>query len=234
MNIIKSEDKLLPTQKYFSYLFEEPSKYLFAINNLLNIYNHQYGYSKFKLHSPSNVTIEEMSTPPVQLSLMCFLIHITRSKKILEIGTFIGNTTMHLSDAAGEGSIVTTIEYGKDFFEIAKNNFIQNNYLKKIRPLHGDAGIILKNLEGEKFDLIFVDGSKENYLDFSLKSEKLLSENGLIIVDDAFFHGDALNISPSTSKGIGCKKLLEHYAERHDMCVSVLPIFNGILLVAKK
>ena len=157
MNIIKSGDKLLPTQKYFSYLFEEPSKYLSAINNLLNIYNHQYGYSKFKLHSPSNVTIEEMSTPPVQLSLMCFLIQITRSKKILEIGTFIGNTTMHLSDAAGEGSIVTTIEYGKDFFEIAKNNFIQNNYLKKIRPIHGDAGIILKNLEGEKFDLIFVD-----------------------------------------------------------------------------
>ena len=71
-------------------------------------------------------------------------------------------------------------------------------------------------------------------MDFYLKSEKLLSENGLILVDDAFFHGDALNISPSTTKGIGCKKLLEHYAERHDMCVSLLPIFNGILLVAKK
>ena len=234
MNTIKSEDKLLPTQEYFSYLFEEPNKYLESINKLLSLFNKNYHHSKFKLESPSNVSIEEMSTPPAQLSLMCFLINITNSKKILEIGTFIGNTTMHLSDAAGENSQITTIEYGKEFFEIAARNFKQNNYTNKIRSLHGDAGSILNDLEGEKFDLIFVDGSKENYLDFSLKSEKLISNKGIIVVDDAFFHGDALNMAPSTKKGLGCKKLLEHYVERKDVLISLLPIFNGILLIVKK
>jgi len=234
MKKITSFDKLLPTQEYFSYLFENQGDYLASIYNVLSIFASNYGYSKFELESPEHITLDEMSTPPAQISLMCFLIRLAQAKKILEIGTFIGNTTMHLSDAAGDDSLVTTIEYGKEFYQIAIRNFSNNGYSDRVKPLHGDAGTLLVDLMGEKFDLIFVDGSKENYLDFTLKSEKLLNRNGMILVDDAFFHGDALNHRPVTKKGLGCKNLLEHYSRREDLLVSLLPIFNGILLIAKK
>ena len=64
-------------------------------------------------------------------------------------------------------------------------------------------------------------------------AEKKLSAKGLILVDDVFFHGDALNDTPSTEKGQGCKALLEHYNHVTHLSKYVLPINNGILLLKK-
>jgi predicted O-methyltransferase YrrM len=172
MDKIRSEDKLLPVQHYFSYLYKDKKSYIDKIYEKLKSFNRNYNYTHFNLLRPETIEVEEMSTPPAQLSFMCFLVHITKAKKILEIGTFIGNTSMYLAEAAGVTGEVTTIEYGKDFYEISKKNIKNNNFEDQINLLHGDAGTILGNLNNQKFDLIFIDGSKQDYLDFTLKSEK--------------------------------------------------------------
>jgi len=233
MDKIRSEDKLLPIQQYFSYLYNDKKSYIEKIYEILKLFNKKYNYTNYSLVRPEKVEVEEMSTPPAQLSFMCFLVHITKAKRILEIGTFIGNTSMYLADAAGPSGEVTTIEYGKDFYEISKMNIINNNFEDRIKLFHGDAGEILETLSNQKFDLIFVDGSKQDYLDFTLKSEKLISDSGVIVVDDVFFHGDALNEVPETNKGRGCKLLLDHYADRSDLKITILPLFNGILMLSK-
>jgi predicted O-methyltransferase YrrM len=214
-------------------LYKDSKSYIKKIYDTLKLFNKKYNYTHFSLIKPGKIEVEEMSTPPAQLSLMCFLVHITKAKKILEIGTFIGNTSMYLAEAAGLTGEVTTIEYGKDFYEISKKNIKNNNFEAQINLLHGDAGTILETLNNQKFDLIFIDGSKQDYLDFTLNSEKLISDSGVIVVDDVFFHGDALNDFPETEKGRGCKLLLDHYEKRSDLIITILPLFNGIMLISK-
>jgi len=160
--------------------------------------------------------------------------HLVGARTALEIGTFIGNTTMHLARMVGEAGYVTTIECGHQFADVARKNFIRNGLNKRITLLEGYAGNILPTLGKSYYDLIFIDGGKQDYLDYTLKCERLLSERGVIIVDDVFFHGDALNAKPQTAKGAGCKVLLDSYRNREDLGKLLLPVGNGMLMLFRK
>jgi caffeoyl-CoA O-methyltransferase len=131
----------------------------------------------------------------------------------------------------GKDGHVTTIEVGREFADLARENFCRNGFVSQITLLEGNAGKILQELPAHSFDLIFVDGSKQDYLDYTLKSEKLLTDRGVIVVDDVFFHGDALNASPTTDKGRGCKQLLDHYKASDSFESLLLPVSNGILML---
>ena len=83
------------------------------------------------------------------------------------------------------------------------------NFDRKIKVLLGDAFDSLDKLKAKKFDMVFLDGDKGNYLNILKKIEKNnLKKGSLIIVDNYFFHGDVVNKKQVTGKGEGVKKLL--------------------------
>ena len=187
----------------------------------------------FTLSEHHRVGFEEMSTPPTQLSFIKFLIDMVGAKTFLEIGTFIGNTSMHIATFIGEDAEVVTIEKFDEFADIARKNFAQNNLADRITLLQGDANVVMQGLKDGHFDFIYVDGDKGKYLELTQIAEKKVSKGGLILVDDVFFHGDALNETPKTDKGLGCKNLLKHYEKVEGFSKHLLPINNGILLLKK-
>lgn len=229
----KYRDKLLPNQEFFRHLYSGSAPLESTLYDLMADYSRDFNSSQLQLTTPKTMDFEQMSTPPWQLSLIDSIIRFIRAKTILEIGTFIGHSSMQFARMVGEHGHVTTIEVGREFADIARENFKRNGYDKRITLLEGDAGAILDSLNPGSFDLVFVDGSKEDYLDYTLKSEKLLTEHGAIIVDDVFFHGDALNETPSTDKGKGCRRLLEHFKDDKRFHRLLLPVANGILLLYK-
>jgi caffeoyl-CoA O-methyltransferase len=234
MSGIRYKDKLLPTQNYFANLYQDGVPYEQALYDVASRFATDFTAAQFKLATPTNVDFEEMSTPPSQLAFFNALVQLSGAKKILEIGTFVGHCTMQFSRMVGEGGHVTTIEIGKEFAALARKNFHENGFDDKIALIEGSAREILGQLPKKSFDLIFIDGSKQDYLEYALVSEALLSDRGMIVVDDVFFHGDALNVLPSTEKGIGCKKLLDHYDHDRKFTKVILPISNGILLLLNR
>jgi predicted O-methyltransferase YrrM len=100
--------------------------------------------------------------------------------------------------------------------------------------IEGDAGASLAKLPERSFDLVFIDGNKQSYLDYARRAEELITQKGVIIIDDVFFHGDALNSAPSTAKGLGCKRLLTHYRNNTDLEQLLVPLRNGMLLLMKR
>ena len=231
MSGIQYKDKLLPNQSYFNHLYSGPVPYETALYDLALTFASDFSAAHFKLEVPKAVAFEEMSTPPTQLALFNALIQLTGAKTVLEVGTFIGHCTMQLARMVGENGHVTTIEVGKEFADLARQNFQSNGFGERITLLEGNAGDILGGLPKRSFDLVFVDGSKQDYLDYTLKAEALISERGMIVVDDVFFHGDALNAIPKTEKGQGCRKLLDHYRQDSNFTKLIVPISNGILVL---
>jgi predicted O-methyltransferase YrrM len=227
----KYSDKLLPNQEFFRYLYQGSAPYEAALYNLVASYAADFNASQFKLTTPKNMDFEQMSTPPWQLTLLDALIRFSGAKTVLEIGTFVGHSSMQFARMVGETGHVTTIEVGQEFADIARENFRNNGFEKRITLHQGDAGTILDSLPAASFDLVFVDGSKQDYLDYTLRSEKLLTERGVIVVDDVFFHGDVLNQEPTTDKGLGCKKLLEYFQADGRFNRLLLPVANGILVL---
>lgn len=230
----KYSDKVLPNQHFFQYMYHDSADFESSLYNMMSSFARDFDATRFDLVTPKAIDFEEMSTPPWQLALFNALIRLTGAKTVLEIGTFIGNSAMQFARMVGEDGHVTTIEVGHEFAEIARGNFQRNGFEKRITLLEGSAGKILEELPPQSFDLVFVDGSKQDYLDYTLKSEKLLTKHGTIIVDDVFFHGDALNAAPSTDKGQGCKALLDHYKAHDHLDKLLLPVANGILVLFRK
>ena len=110
---------------------------------------------------------------------------------ILEIGTAIGYSAIKFAQINPEIRIFT-IEYDIERYQKAIENITKLNLDDQITVFLGDA---LKFDFTEKFDLIFIDGAKSQYINFFEKYKNNLLENGVFISDNLFFHGMVEDIS---------------------------------------
>ncbi len=115
-----------------------------------------------------------------------------KAKNILEIGTSIGYSGLHLALAAKENKgKLYTIESHKKRFEIAKNNFEESGLRNYILQIKGHAPEAIPEIS-EPWDLIFFDATKcEHVLYFNALKNKI-KKGGLLIVDNAISHRDAM------------------------------------------
>lgn len=131
-------------------------------------------------------------------------------KTILEIGTAIGYSSIRLANLADDIKIIT-IERNSDMYHRAIENIKKYNREKQIKVIFEDALNVSVN---EKFDLIFIDAAKAQYIKFFEKFKLNLKENGVIVSDNLAFHGLADNVEKIESKNLkALLKKLNNYKE---------------------
>jgi predicted O-methyltransferase YrrM len=163
-----------------------------------------------------------------------FVIRLSGVRRVLEIGAFIGLSTMYFAKAVPLDGEVVSIEKFDKFATIARRNFELNGLAAKIKLFEGDAFEIIDKLPRDRpFDMVFIDGNKERYKDYVIKTEPLLAKNGIMIVDDCFYHGDVLNAAPSDAKGLGTKACMDYLATRDDWLRIALPLSNGLFMMTR-
>lgn len=149
-----------------------------------------------------------------------FLIKLTKAKRILEIGTSNGYSTIWLASALPEdGKVITVEKFNRKVIE-AKSNFEKAELLHKIELIEADAHDYFKSNEA-KFDLLFLDANRKEYMNYIDYIESALEINGLIICDNAISHKEEL---------IEFKQYFENSEAYESILVS---IGKGILLVLK-
>lgn len=116
---------------------------------------------------------------------ICEYIKNHNYKKILEIGTAIGYSTIQFAKTSPDVK-VTSIELDIDRFIKARQNVEDCNLEDRITLINENA---LDTQLDDKFDLIFIDGPKAQYIKFFEKYKNNLNSNGVIISDNLFFHG---------------------------------------------
>jgi caffeoyl-CoA O-methyltransferase len=229
-------DKLLPDQHEHRYYFRDGDDYSAALYDAIcrasGIAN---PLQELKLEQTDKFTVEEMASNPVSLRFLQFLIQVAGVRRVLEIGAFIGVSAMYFAKALPAGGEVVTIEKFDHFAEIARRNFANNGLSDRIKLLEGDAFEIIEKLpRNQPFDLVFIDGNKERYKDYFVMTEPLLSAKGIALVDDCFFHGDAVNATPTNDKGRGVRAFLDYAATRNDYVRIALPLANGIMMMVRR
>lgn len=226
-----------PNQRANSYLWKgtENVDFLEDLGNFINKFNSiKNPRQKFKIEEPDDWTIEQMASAPIQISFLNFLVKLIGAKKILEIGTFVGVTSMYLAEIIPKEGSILTVEKFKKFYDIAKRNIVQNGFENKIKILFGEfLNLVNSKSISPSFDLIYIDGGKELYREYLEKSIELLSDNGLIILDDVFFLGDVINNPPQTAKGKGVLASLEFALEFEGISYTILPVGTGMLMIQK-
>lgn len=122
---------------------------------------------------------------PETIKLIENLIRISPSKKVLEIGSAIGYSSIIMANA---GADVTTIERDENVFEALFSNIEKAGHNENIHVHKGDALEILETLDGQ-YDFIFVDAAKGQYLEFLPHCMRMLKVGGIMFSDNILYKG---------------------------------------------
>jgi predicted O-methyltransferase YrrM len=120
---------------------------------------------------------------------LAVLVRATGARRILEIGTSNGYSTLWLADAAAAiGGAVATVELSPAKIAMAHTNFTRAGLLDRITQHEGDAGAVLAGLDDGAVDLLFLDSQRSAYLDWWPQLKRVLRAGGLLVVDNATSH----------------------------------------------
>lgn len=124
-------------------------------------------------------------------SFIKMFLALNQPKRILEVGTAVGFSTLLMCEYSQPEMHITTIENYEKRIPKARENFRRAGRESQITFLEGDAGQILKELSGS-YDLIFMDAAKGQYIHFLPEVLRLLKKGGLLVSDNVLQDGDII------------------------------------------
>jgi predicted O-methyltransferase YrrM len=121
------------------------------------------------------------------------IVRATVARRVLEIGTSNGYSTLWLADAArGIGGSVTTVELADYKIGLASANFARSGLSPFITLVHDDAGRLLQRSDPSAYDLIFLDSERPEYPGWWPYLRRVLRPGGLLVVDNATSHTEQM------------------------------------------
>lgn len=155
---------------------------------------------------------------------------------VLEVGTAIGYSTLHMAEQLSNGRVVT-LEIDPERARQARDSFARAGVAERIELVEGDARETIPGLAGP-FDLLFVDATKDQYAHYIELAEPLLAERALLVVDNTLMSGEvALPADARTrwrTESLAAARELNAWLMASDRWVAgVLPVGDGVTLAAR-
>ena len=167
------------------------------IENYINEYSLQLNKVQKDIISYNN-SLGEIKRNQISIS-QCHFLHLiiktSNIKKILEIGTFTGLSALTMSLAMPNDGKLITLDKNEETNKVANEFFKRAKQENKIEIINNKALDNLNEFKNKnyKFDLVFIDADKENYINYYDISLDLINSNGLIIIDNVLWHGEVID-----------------------------------------
>ncbi|WP_423156421.1 O-methyltransferase [Stenotrophomonas maltophilia] len=153
---------------------------------------------------------------------LAVLVRFGTARRVLEIGTSNGYSTLWLAEAAAAiDGHVTTLEYAEDKAAMARDTFARSGLADRITLVHDDAGSWLAEAADASIDLLFLDSDRGQYAGWWPQLRRVLRPGGLLVVDNATSHAGEME---------PLRTLLESDA---NFSTSLVPVGNGELLAVR-
>lgn len=124
--------------------------------------------------------------------VLSMLSKLIRPVNILEIGTYTGYATLCLAEGMQENGSIDTIDINEELFDIQKKYFDLSPWKGQITQYLGDALDIIPKLN-KKYDLVFIDADKDNYLNYWEMILPAMNKGGIILSDNVLWSGKVLD-----------------------------------------
>lgn len=160
-----------------------------------------------------------------QGKFLSLLAAATGARRILEIGTLGGFSTIWLARGAGPDGHVTTLEYEPKHAEVARANLDRAGLSDRVEVLVGAALDSLPSVKGP-FDLVFIDADKENNPSYLEWAVKLTHSGSMIVVDNVIREGAILSPGDDAVL-VGTRKVLELMGEHPQLDTAVLQVVGA-------
>lgn len=151
---------------------------------------------------------------------------------ILEIGTFTGYSAICLAQGLATNGQMITIEKNPQMADFARQYIEEAGLSKNVSVLHGNALEILTDLDAV-FDLVYIDGDKEEYLEYFSLVEPKLTSHATVIIDNTLWYGKVADIQYNDNQTLKLREFNDFLVRKTDFDVVILPVGDGITIARK-
>jgi caffeoyl-CoA O-methyltransferase len=171
--------------------------------------------------------LPQISVSPSQGKFLYLLARLMGAKRILELGTLAGYSTIWLARALPADGHLVTIEYDPKHAEVARNNIALAGFQDRVELRLGRALDVLPELQTEgagPFDFIFIDADKQPYAEYFEWALRLARPRSLIIADNVVRDGKVLDAESSDELVRGVRRFNAALAANRDVSAVILQL----------
>jgi predicted O-methyltransferase YrrM len=189
---------------------------------------------ELEIFTKENHALSQMLCGKLEASFLGFLIRSHNVKSVLELGTFTGYSSLAMAEQLPSDGKIITIDKNKKINKIASDYWNKSEHGKKITAIFG-AGVEQIPLLKDKFDMVFIDADKANYLNYLKMTLPLLNPGGIIVVDNVLWSGRVVEsiVSEEDKSTIHIQALNDFVANSDDLYGTMIPLRDGIFLITK-
>ena len=172
--------------------------------------------------------VKRMQISISQCQFLHLIIKVSKIRKVLEIGTFTGLSTLSMSLALPDEGKIISLDKDKKTNKIAIDFFTKAHQDHKIKTIIKPALESLIKIRNEKFDLVFIDADKMNYKKYYQISLDLLNKGGLIIIDNVLWHGEVTDEKIKDKFTLNIREFNEFVSNDKRVEQVIIPLGDGM------
>jgi caffeoyl-CoA O-methyltransferase len=180
----------------------------------------------------ATLSAPQMLTGGVEGRFLHFLVFATGAKRILELGTYSGYSSISMASVLPEGGRIDTCEVDETHASVANRYIEEAGFSDRITVHLGPAVETIERLEGE-FDFVFIDADKQNYVNYYEAVLPRLSARGLIAADNTLWSGRVLDESDQSEGTVAIRAFNEHVIADPRVVSVMLTVRDGVTLIRR-
>ena len=185
-------------------------------------------FERLAAETREKTTLPQMMVGEVEGRFLEFLVRLMRARRVLELGTFTGYSSLSMARGLPEGGRVISCDVDEETTAIARRYAEEAGLADRIEYRTGPALETIAQLDGT-FDLVFIDADKPNYRNYYEAVLPKLSDNGLIVADNALRDGRVLEDGDEPMKEFN-----DHVRNDPRVECVLLTVRDGMLFVMKR
>ena len=169
----------------------------------------------------------------LQGRILSFLSTAVKPKFVLEIGTYTGYSALCLAEGLDDNGKLITIDKNPELEPFASSYFNESSFKDQIEFINGDALEVIPTLR-YKWDLVFIDADKENYINYFDLVVNNVNSGGWIIADNVLWSGKVLKEASSNDMETSIIQQFNEKVHLDDRVRNVLfPVRDGMMVMIK-
>ena len=175
----------------------------------------------------------QMMVGPLEGAFLAFAVHLKQPRRVLEIGTFTGWSSIAMASALPPGGTIVSCDLNEETTAVARRYAEEAGVADRIDYRLGPALELITQLDGP-FDLVFIDAWKQDYVAYYEAVLPLLADDGVILADNTLADGRVFESTDSSSYVAAIVRFNDHVrADPRVECV-LLTIRDGVTLIRKR
>jgi caffeoyl-CoA O-methyltransferase len=189
-------------------------------------------FRRLEEETRANTSAPQMMVGPLEGQLLGWLVRLSKARRVLEIGTFTGYSSISMALALPAGGRITSLDVNEETTAVARRYADEAGVADRIDYRVGPALDQLGRLDGP-WDLAFIDADKPNYVDYYEAVLPKLAEDGFMVADNVLWSGRVIgDDSDESSEAI--RRFNDHVAADERVECLMLTVRDGMTLIRRR